>query len=1032
MNKYEYNELHYVEEPFLEQLERLGWQIIRAKRDDAPDKTLREDFRSVLIDSEFLTAIKVLNPWIEEDQAREVLRKVTNFAPGVDLLQANQDFLNQILEKVTVDRNRTTGQLNPNVTLIGFEADEVEKNRFLAVSQFKVALPGGMKHIIPDITLFINGLPVGVVECKSALIADPMAEGFKQLQRYMGKRGSDEGNEKLFYFNQILISTYRDRAKYSTITGGFEHFIEWKDPYPYAPSEIVTDEGQSPKSQELLIQGMLSKGNFIDIIYNFTIFHETEESGSVKILPRYQQFRATNKILDRLETGKNKLERGGIVWHTQGSGKSLTMLFVARKLKKSVHGGEWKVVFATNMLELERAADKLFRAVGYTVANPNTIRELKQVLAQDIGNLVLAMEHKFQERELENYMFPELNTSKKILILVDEAHTNIFKLLGANMEQAMPNAVKVGFSGTPTERAEETFGEYIDKYSMSESVADEVTVKIVYEGRTHKAEVVKPDELDKKFIDVFVDVPSDERNLIVGQYTRTAYLEAREVIIGKAKDMVDHYVKNVFPNHFKAQVIAVSREAAFRYKKALDTALREKIVELRANPDPTIDIDLLEKLEVAAVFTGAQNDGDKYHPFDQSQYHKLAIERFKMKFGEEKNGKTGNVGIIVVQNMLLLGFDAPIEQVMYVDRKLVDHNLLQAIARVNRTSAGKECGFIVDYVGIAEHLDDALKAYSDRDQVDIEQVLIKKDAQLQNLRNSQRSVVDFFTENQIYNLDEDIEDAVDILEDEEKRLVFLDRFKKFTKDMDVMLPDKRALDYLNDLKTITLISHLARTRYRDDKFSAEGLSIKLRGLVDEYLSSKGVDTKIPPITVIDENFKPQAKSAKSKARETETGIREFIAQHQEIDPVFYMEISQELELILEDEKENWDRQLELFQPLINKMREGRSQSVEGLDPKIEMPFYDVLRTELFDNAEVDEERQKFLADKTKDAVEIIVRQSKMIGFWESNAMQKELRQYLLLNVLSDLRGIPHIIEKKNRLVFRWLELASYMSNRFND
>lgn len=1030
MNQYEYNEKQYVEDPFLKQLKRLGWRVIRATREDAPIVTHREEFRQVVLEDEFREAVKSLNDWLEEDQIREILRRITSFSPGITMLQANREFLDRLLEKVSVSENHRTHQLNPNVKLIDFQ--NPDKNRYLAISQFKVALPGSMKHIIPDIVLFVNGIPLGVVECKSALIAEPMAEGYKQLQRYMGKRGDiGEGNEKLFYFNQILISTYRDRAKYSTITGGFEHFIEWKDPYPFAQSEIQVDEGDIPRSQEILIQGILSKSNFMDIIYNFIIFQETE-TGIAKILPRYQQYRATNNILKRLKTGRTKLEKGGIVWHTQGSGKSITMLYVARKLKKSVGGGEWKVVFATNMIELERQADKLFKGVGYTVANPNTIRELKKVLSENNGNLILAMEHKFQERDLERDMFPELNTSDKILIMVDEAHTNVFKLLGANMERAMPKAIKVGFSGTPTERAEMTFGDYIDKYSMTQSVEDEVTVKIVYEGRTHKAAVVHPDELDHKFVDVFADVPDEERNLIVGQYTRQAYLEARKVIIGKACDMVEHYVKHVFPNRFKAQVVAVSREAAFRYKKALDQAITNKIKELEKHPDPTVSIDLLKKLEVAVVFTGAQNDPPEYTPYNQGAYHKEAVERFKLKFEEEKNGKTGNVGIIVVQNMLLLGFDAPIEQVMYIDRKLVDHNLLQAVARVNRTAAGKSCGFVVDYIGIANHLKDALAKYVDRDQVDIERVLIKKDAELANLRHSHRAVIGFFTESKIYDIEKNIESAVDVLEDEEKRLVFLDKFKKFTKDMDAMLPDARALEFICDLKLFALISHLTRTRYRDDKFSTEGLSQKLRLLVDEYLISKGVDVKIPPVPIIDEKFTPQAKDPKARTREIVTGIREHISQHQELDPVFYADISRELEAILEEYRENWEKQLELFQPLIDRMRQGRKQSVAGLDPKYEMPFYDILRTELFLNQDIDENKKQIIADKTKDAIEAIKRECRLVGFWDSPVMQRRLRQYLLLNVLSDLRGIPQVVEKKNRLVFRWLELASSIHQKLQE
>ena len=1030
MNLYEWNEKHYVEDPFLNQLERLDWRIIRADREDPPEVTFREDFHSVVIEKELFAGLKQANPWIEDDQMREVLRRITTFPPGANLLQANRQFLELLLEQTTVDKNRQTGQLNPNVKLIDFE--HPENNRFLAISQFKVALPGGMKHIIPDIILFVNGLPVVVVECKSPLVSEPMAAGVKQLMRYMCRRGDkEEGSEKLFYYNQIVVSTFRDRARYTTITGEFEHFIEWKDPYPFTPDQIQTDRPEeTPGSQHLLIQGMLTKEHLLNIIYNFIVFQDTE-TGTIKVAPRYQQFRAVHKIIKQLKTGRTKLEKGGIIWHTQGSGKSLTMLFVARKLKKIPEYGGHKIIFLTNRIQLETQADTLFTNIGYTVANPNSIRELKQAIQEDIGNMVLAMVHKFREPEMEQ-IFPVLNTSPNILLLVDEAHIGYFKILGANLERSMPNAVKVAFSGTPTDRSEETFGDYIDKYPMEQAVRDEVTVRIIYEGRTHNAEVVKPEELDRKFIDVFADVPDDERAMILGRYTRQAYLEAREVIEGKARDMMEHYLKNVFPNKFKAQVVAVSREAAFRYKSALDKVLAEKIRYFEGHPNQSVDLETLKQMKIETVFAGAQNDPPEYSPYNQSSHHKNVVTRFKLRFGEKKNELVGDVGIVVVQNMLLLGFDAPVEQVMYLDRKIVDHNLLQAIARVNRVAKNKTCGYVVDYIGIADHLKEALKNYSDRDVVDIEKVFIKKEAELQNLRFSRQAIVDFFTENKIYELSKDIEKAVDILEDEEKRIVFLDRYKKFTKDMDALLPDPKALEFLPDLKLFTLISHLARTRYRDDTFSAEDLSDKLRDLVDEYLKSNGVDTKIPPIPIIDQRFVPQGKTSKAQVTEIESAIREHIENHQEEDPVFYAEISTLLENILREYLENWDKQLELLKPLIDKLRQGRTEAVEGLDPKKEMPFYDIIRKELYQDRQLNSNEKKISAEKTKDAVEAIVRASQRVGFWESHTAQQKLRAHILLNILDDIRGVPNIVQVKNRIVFRWIDLAYYLRSRLSN
>jgi len=204
-----------------------------------------------------------------------------------------------------------------------------EKNSFIAISQFKVNIPGTEKHIIPDIVLFVNGLPLVVVECKSPAIADPIGEAIAQLMRYPNRRGIKEGNEKLFWYNLFMIATSNQTAKYGTITAEYEHFVEWKDPYPYTLSDISPERNVT--SQQVLVQGMLTKNNILDLFHTFTIFKEDPKSGVVKIVARYQQFRAVKKIIKRLKEGKTPEERGGIVWHTQGSGKFLTMMFTVRE-----------------------------------------------------------------------------------------------------------------------------------------------------------------------------------------------------------------------------------------------------------------------------------------------------------------------------------------------------------------------------------------------------------------------------------------------------------------------------------------------------------------------------------------------------------------------------------------------------------------------------------------------------------------------------------------------------------------------------
>ena len=322
-------------------------------------------------------------------------------------------------------------------------------------------------------------------------------------------------------------------------------------------------------------------------------------------------------------------------------------------------------------------------SVGFTVKTANSIRELKDLLRADTSDLVMAMIHKFQEKDLTE-TFPQLNTSPHILVMTDEAHRSQYKLLGANLDRGIPNAAKIGYTGTPIDKTEVVFGDYIDTYTMRQSIDDGVTLEIVYEGRTHNAEIPDQAGMDTAFADVFGDYNLEQRLKILGYGSRSAYLEAEPTIAAKAEDMVGHYLSHVFPNGYKAQVVATSREAAVRYKKHLDAALGAALAELETANPHGLDLEQLKQLQTDVVISGEHNDLPHLKAYANRTGHERSIKSFKMAFGSKDEGVTGDMGILVVSNMLITGFDAPVEQVMYLDRVITDHNLLQAIARVNR------------------------------------------------------------------------------------------------------------------------------------------------------------------------------------------------------------------------------------------------------------------------------------------------------------------------------------------------------------
>jgi type I restriction enzyme R subunit len=1043
------DEEHQVENSFLAQLKRLGWEIYRQNKEDPEDtkeitgfnkdlepiygttKKFRTTFREVILEDVLRQSIKRINPWIEEDQIDYVVRRLKE-PQANSLFEANREIHELLLENIPVSENRKTGEKSPSVYIIDFK--NPENNSFIAISQFKVNIPGTEKHIVPDIVLFVNGLPLVVVECKSPSRADPIGEAIEQIFRYSNRREEKEGNEKLFWYNLFSVATARYTAKYGTITSDYEHFVEWKDPYPYALSDI-DPTATTITSQQVLVQGMLNKNTLIELLHTFTIFKD-----NIKIVPRYQQYRAVKKIIERIKNGKTPEEKGGIVWHTQGSGKSLTMMYVVRAMFHDEELRKYKVVFITDRKDLERQLEGVSKGVGFTVHVANSVEHLKELLKTNTPDLVMGLVHKFQERELKA-PFPVLNESPNILVMIDEAHRSQYKFLGANLRHALPNAVKLAFTGTPIEKTEKTFGDYIDKYSIRQAVEDGVTVEIVYEGRVHGAEISDEESANRKFEDVFKEFSEDERRLILGRTWR-AYLEAEQVIRDKAKDMIEHYITHVFPNGLKAQVVAVSRYAAIRYKHALELALKEKIKELEEK-ETNLDLETLKRLKVAVVISASPNDDPNIYKkeYTDENEHKKNIASFKLPFGvATQDGLTGDVGILVVNNMLITGFDAPIEQVMYLDNILKDHNLLQAIARVNRVyNKNKSCGFVVDYVGVLKHLEEALAIYADEDIQEITQVVKNKSKSLDDLKSSHLSIEEFFKKHGIPNWRQDIDECVDLLVDEKTRDEFISLFRKFSRALDAVLPDPRALKYVSDLKILGYIKESARNRYRDDKLSLKDASKKIREIVEEHLLSQGIDPKVPPTPLFDDAFleKLKAKPLKAKAQELEYAILEHIEKHYEEDPEFYERFSDRLKRVLEEYRENWEEIFKELEKLREDMKKGReAENTFGLDPKREMPFFGVLKMSLFGKEPIENLREEdigLLLDLTKDVLSILGREIRTEDFWDNYNRQRRVRSYIITQVLLP-RGVQRKLlkEKRNEIAQRIMELAYHIFGRKTD
>ncbi len=1046
------DEKNHVEEPFLKQLETMPgvhWKVLRLEMgpSQTPQNTQREDFSQVLMKKDLETALKKINPWMNEQQVFEAITDISSFE-GENVHKNNQQVLEFLIKGTSVQCQTTEGLRYEPVKYIDF--DKANNNSFVAVSQFKIRIIGTDKHIYPDIICFINGIPISVIECKSPRAKEPIPEAIDQLMRYGEQRDYiKEGSKRLFYYNQFIVATCRNKAKFGTITTTIEkHFYRWTDPYPDTVETLaeycnpqktyfVDKEGNddldisldirtSPNDQQRLVHGMLKPENLLSIIRTFSIWTTTANGELIKVIGRYQQLRAAKKTVERLLCGKNRDERSGIIWHTQGSGKSLTMVFLIREMYLHPILQSYKVILLTDRTQLDDQIKETARSVGYTINDPKNIRDLKSNLRTNTSEIVSSMIHKFQERDYQT-SFPELNTSEKILILTDEAHRSQYTILGANLDRALPNATRIAFTGTPIARTEQTFGDYIDKYTMRQSIKDGVTLEIVYEGRTHEADIDDQEGADKKFRDVFKDYNVGEQIEILAYGTKRAYLESQDTIREKAKDMLKHYIKHVLPNGYKAQVVSVSKEAAHRYRLAFDLAQKELIEELKANNPFNISIETLENLETAVVISDvSHNDQPELKQYADGKARRLSIAGFKLKFGKTEKLKhsdnikaNGNIGILIVVEMLLTGFDAPIEQVMYLDKVIINHNLLQAIARVNRVyDDNKKVGFVVDYVGMGNHMKRALDAYWEKEQSEITGCLLDNAELLTELENANKELQEVFEVNGLsYYSDPD--DIFNLFYDEDIRHNFTEAFDKFSKALDNVFPRKEALDYIKDLNRFAEINTLASQHFRDQRMSMKGVSEKLRKVTDEFLTSKSIETKIEPISILDEKFFDEIKAIKrkeTKAAKIEHAIREIINISIDEDPELYASFAEELARILMAFKENWEEIYRLLEELRKKIKKAQEEDTRGLNRKTQMPIYRKLHAIIYDkNENLDDDKINNLLIWTKEIYGKLRVELALINFWNNPASVARLRGEISNYIASECHSIPQAFRNRNEI-----------------
>jgi len=852
--------------PALRQLESMGYEYKPARRMNSDGE--RESTRDVILHRRLSCALERLNPELSKDEVNAAMEQLREGRHTGTLVDINEKFHAMLvglsrsggLVPVTVVRTDSGTREHVPVKVIDF--DNVENNDFLVTNQFVVSGHNG--SIKPDIVAFVNGIPLVVIECKSPTAASPITDAYaKNLSRYQRAK---TGHERLFYYNHVLVAACGIDAKVGTVGSDIGKYSPWR---PYVSHEAQGPRDGKMHEQEATLESIMDKKTLLDTLENFVLYDHTPE-GKTKMVARLPQYRAVTESLRRIGSGPG--EQGGVIWHTQGSGKSLSMLWlatIARRRFKNI-----PVMVITDRRQLDMQITSVFTRHRITdVIQAHSKKELAQLLKSPKRKIIMAVIDKFGD--LDGI------TEERAICLVDEAHRSQFREKAAHMRHAIPNGMFFAFTGTPLRKRDRdtyaVFGTLVDRYGFKESQADRTTLPIAYSSRLPRLYLDDAEGVDEMFERVFSGLDPDAKREIQGDcVTRRAIIESKARIAMVARDIVEHYQGHIEPDGFKAMLVTSSRLAAMRYKDALDSIEGHPESAVIMSRDDAGDVDMAE-----------------YAKYDMTQHE---LERAAEDFKLEKNPTK----ILIVVDMLLVGYDAPICKAMYLDKGLREHNLLQAIARVNRTYGEvKTRGIIIDYYGVTREMSTALAGF---DSIDIGGALGHADDIYEELDEARRVALGHF-------VGVGRKDHGRILErfgDEYKRAQFRRDFGNFARILNAALPDGRAREYTDDLRFMGGIMRMLATYYGGPRPDTRVHGAKVREIIDRHVAGSEIrrlidDEPIPHGRFL-EAIKDRFSSASTRAALMIHRIKTVIVDIGHTDPDHASSLRERLERIIREEK----------------------------------------------------------------------------------------------------------------------------------
>ncbi|MBN1524911.1 MAG: type I restriction endonuclease subunit R [Spirochaetales bacterium] len=811
-----YTEDELVEQPAKELLAQLGWEIIDAYAEfDHGKSPLGRDTKSdVILTGRLRTALQKLNPDVPAEAITQVIDELTRDRSRMSAVAANREVYNIIKNgfRVRVPDRERDGETVITVRVIDW--DEALNNDFLVCSQFWVT--GEMYTRRADLIGFVNGLPLLFVELKAA---------HKRLEAAYNDNLRDYRDTvpHVFWPNAIIILSNGRESRMGSMSSGWEHFFEWK--------KIGSEKEHGRVSLETMLRGTCQPARFLDIVENFTIYQEVT-GGLIKLVSKNHQYLGVNSALEALSDIRERAGKLGVFWHTQGSGKSISMIFFAQKVLRKVPGN-WTFVVVTDRQELDRQIYTNFLAAGVVTENraqAKSTAHLRQLLAED-HRYIFTLIHKFRTAPGEKH--PVLSSRSDIIVITDEAHRSQYDTLALNMRTALPKAAFLAFTGTPLisgeeEKTRQVFGEYISIYNYKQSVLDKATVPLYYENRTPELQLVNKDlNEDMERLLEEVELDEDQEKRLEREFAREYHLITRDDRLEAiAKDLVTHFTGRGYQG--KAMMICIDKATAVRMYEKVKKHWIDKISVLEkeletANADDKDYIrkviDYMRETDMAVVVSQSQNEiADlKEKGIDIKVHRKRMVEEdLEKKFKDPQDP----FRLVFVCAMWMTGFDVPVCSTLYLDKPMRNHTLMQTIARANRVFPGKVSGLIVDYVGVFRNLEKALAIYGEG--IGGDKPVEDKSALLAALRETLEETKELCAENKVDLAAIDaasgfervalMKDATEMLvsSDDSKRR-FLDLANACIRFYKAVLPDQSAHEFSKELAPIQAIAHEIRS-----------------------------------------------------------------------------------------------------------------------------------------------------------------------------------------------------------------------------